>query len=319
MTHTGTKSKYRLFCDTAPADFPLFMQHWYLDAVGTGGTWEVILVEEGGTIMGVWPYFIKKKAVWQYVAMPPMGKMMGPYLVPEARTPRAEHRVLQALVAQLPAGLAEWEQDCNYTFKNWLPLYWEGFRQTTRYFYTLNLNVPDTDLWQGISNEYRRKIKKAEQLLDIRHDLGPAQLYETGMESFRRQGIPAPFDYEYFLGVYNAVNERGAGRDFFALDRSSGEVCSAGWLIWDQHSAYALWGGDHPAHRHTGSGVWLLWERIRYSRQVLQVPVFDFVGSMIKNIEQGRRDFGAVQQPYFRIVKHWSTWFKWGRFLQQKH
>lgn len=316
MMHLNALSKYRSFCTAAPADFPVFMQSWYLDAVCEDGHWDIVLVEEAGKIVGVWPFFVKKKWHWSYVAMPQLGKLMGPYLVPEARNLKAETRILQALIAQLPPEITDLEQDCNYTLVNWLPLYWAGFKQTTRYSYRMDLTQSLDALWQGMESDYRRKIKKAESSLEIRHDLGIEELFQTGAESFARQGLDVPFPFAYFQKIYDALHEHQACQAFFAVDRATQEVYSSGLLVWDQHAAYALWGGDNPAFRSSGSGVLMLWERIKYTKEVLHLPVFDFMGSMMPNVEPGRRYFGAYQQPYFRISKQWSPVLKWIRLIQ---
>jgi hypothetical protein len=73
--------------------------------------------------------------------------------------------------------------------------------------------------------------------------------------------------------------------------------------------------GDDPQFRASGSGVLLQWKAIQFTQNELKLPIFDFEGSMIKAVEQGKRDFGASQQSYFRIRKEWSLLWKWGKIL----
>jgi hypothetical protein len=73
--------------------------------------------------------------------------------------------------------------------------------------------------------------------------------------------------------------------------------------------------GDDPALRHSGAGILLAWEAIRYTHEVLKLPIFDFAGSMILPIERVRRQFGALQKPYFRVQKEWSPLWKMGKIL----
>ncbi len=315
MSILDSKPVYRGFCAAAPADFPVFMQDWYLDAVCDEGEWEVAISEKHGKIVGVWPYFLKKKGIWRYIAMPKMGKLMGPYVVPDHRKVSSEMRILQDLLAQLPKGLAAFEQDCNYSFQNWMPMYWQGFSQTTRYSYTIDLTQTSEALWAGMDSDYRRKIKIARENLAIRNDLTVQDLYDVCMLSFTRQGLKIPFSFDYFNNIYTAFEAHQACEKFFAVDKTTGKIYSAGYLVWDKHSAYGYMNGDDPAFRSSGSGLLLVWERMRYAQETLQLPVFDFMGSMLKNIEPGRRDFGAVQQPYFRLQRSWSPWWKWGKAI----
>lgn len=313
---SNPKELYRQFCAQAPPDFPVFMQDWYLDAVCTGGTWDAVVHLHQGKIVGVWPFFLKKKAIWTYIAMPLMGKLMGPYIVPEQREISAEMRVLDEMASLLPPGLAAFEQDFNYTITNWLPLYWRGFSQTTRYSYQIRLQ-PDThaELWASVAPNYKRKIKKAQELVEVSTQLPATTLYDLCAQSFTRQGLAFPLDTTYFAQIYEAFIGQNAGKAFYAVGKNDGAVHSAIFLVWDRQSAYLLWGGDNPAFRQSGSGILLQWHAIEYAQNTLQLAVFDFEGSMIKSVEQSRRHLGGVQRAYFRVRKEWSLLWKWGKFL----
>lgn len=306
---------YRQFCANAPADFPVFMQDWYLDAVCEGGTWEAAIHLINDETVAVWPYFVKKKLGWRYVAMPLMGKLMGPYIIPQFRSIKTEMRVLEALWAQFPSNLAAFQQDFNYTVTNWLPLYWKGFSQTTRYSYIVPLLGTEAELWAGIEGNYRRKITKATSSLSVRDDLSVEELHRLCTLSFTRQKMDFPLRFDYFQRIYHAFEHHNAGKAFFAVDNETGVVHSAIFLVWDQSSAYLLWGGDDPELRTSASGIMLQWKAILYAKHTLALPIFDFEGSMIQSIEQSRRYFGAVQKPYFRVRKEWSWLWKWGKFL----
>jgi len=122
------------------------MQPWYLDVVCTGGNWDAATVESGGRTIAAMPFFLKKKWGWNYIAMPPLCKFTGPYLLPEYRNPDDEIRLYDALTDQLPPKLAAFEQDMNYRVINWLPFYWKGFRQTTRYSYIIDLRQSEAEI-----------------------------------------------------------------------------------------------------------------------------------------------------------------------------
>jgi hypothetical protein len=309
------QDQYRQFAASAP-DMPLFLQPWYLDAVCTDGVWDAVLVEKGGRVAAVLPFFVKKKWGWRYVAMPRLCKFLGPYLLPEWRHVNEEMRLYEALLEALPKDLGVFQQDMNYAVTNWLPFYWRGFQQTTRYSYTLSLAPPVADLFQQISKNYRQKIKTAAAALEVRYDRPLADLQRLIDLSFARQGLGPPLDPAFFERVYAALQEHHSCQLFFAVSPADGALHSAALLAWDTQAAYYLVSGDDPALRQSGSALLLKWEAIQYAKNVLQLPIFDFEGSMIRAIEMGRRDFGAQQQPYFRIWKSWK-WIwklreKWG-------
>ncbi len=308
--------QYRAFCATAPSDFPVFMQPWYLDAVCHDGTWEAIVYAPKGRVLGVWPLFLKKKWGYRYVAMPLMGKLMGPYIVPEAREDLGEQmRTLTAMAELLPGNLAAFEQDCNYTVDNWLPLYWKGFTQTTRYSYQISLAHAEDALWANVAPNYKRKIKKIHLIATLTTELPVTVLHQLCAMSFKRQNLEFPLGFDYFSGIYEAFCARGQGQAFYAVDRNDGTVHSAIFVVWDQGRAYLLWSGDNPDYRQSGAGIWLQWEAIRYTKNTLRLPFFDFEGSMLQPIEHSRRYLGGIQQPYFRLRKEWNVLWRWGKFL----
>lgn len=311
------QAAYRQFSALAP-DLPLFLQPWYLDAVCVGGVWDAVLVEKGGRIVAALPYFIKKKLFWRYIAMPQLCKFLGPYLLPEFRNLDQETRFYEALLEQLPKDLAAFQQDMNYEVTNWLPFYWRGYQQSTRYSYTLSLDKPEAALRQNISKNYRKKIRDAQKLLRVSSELPFAELQRLLELSFARQGLASPLNATFFQTVYDALVAHNCCKLLFAIDRATGKTHSAALLAWDDTSAYYLASGDDPLLRASGSALLLKWEAILFAKNELELPVFDFEGSMIRAIEVGRRDFGATQKPYFRIQREWSLAWRWAKRLTRK-
>lgn len=306
------RDAYIRLCRNAP-DLPLFMQPWYLDAVCADGTWDAVVLEQAGQVVAGLPYFLKKKWHWQYVAMPQLARMLGPYLLPELRTPKKEPSILEALIDQLPAGLAAFEQDFNYGAVNWLPFYWRGFRQTTRYSYVIDLSDMDA-VWENLAPDYRnQKIPKARETLEVRTGLSLEHFLDVHDLSYERKGLDPPVSPEFMARLDDALAAHGCREIFYAADRNTGDIHSVAYLAWDAQSAWYLLAGDDPALRQSGAGILIAWEAIRYAHEVLKVPVFDFAGSMIRPIERVRRQFGAVQKPYFRVQKEWSVWWKIGK------
>lgn len=75
----SNKDLYQQFCDRLP-HVPVYMQNWWLDQVCIQGTWDVVLVEKGGEIFGVLPYYLTRSKGQRIIRMPPLTKFMGPLL-----------------------------------------------------------------------------------------------------------------------------------------------------------------------------------------------------------------------------------------------
>ena len=302
------KARYHDFCRTAP-DVPVFAQPWYLDACAEGGTWDVVLAEENGRMVAALPFFFKQKGPFRYATMPPFVKWLGPYLLPEFRgqLPK-EHALMQALIAQLPA-LAAFKQNFYPTTANWLPFYWQRFRQTTYYTYRLHQLRNLAGVEAGLSTGIRRDIRLARQQVAVVHHLPLAEFYRVNGLSFARQELRVPYSLAQLRRLDAALAAAGRRQLFFAVD-AQGRVHAVAYLIWDTTTAYYLLAGDDPALRASGAGVLLAWEAICYASRVLGLGCFDFEGSMLPGVERMRVRFGAVQTPYFFVWKHNSRLFK---------
>jgi hypothetical protein len=227
-----------------------------------------------------------------------------------------QHQLVHALSLQLPP-VASIKQDCHYQFTNWLQLYWQGYRQTTKYSYLLDLTHLD-QVQKKINRNMRRNLLKANQQLQVLLLNDPEQFYTVNQLSFQRQGVKIPYTKDQFLRHEKALAEHQARQIFFAKD-NQGNIHAAAYLIWDQRSSYYHLAGDDPALRHSGASIFLIWEAIRYTKEVLGLDTFDFEGSIMPKIEAIRRQFGAQQRPYFYIHRYFSPLYQFIDMLKSWH
>jgi len=309
------KETYRKFCQQNK-DLPIFFQDWYLDATCTAGEWQVAIVEKAHQPVGVLPYYIKTKGPFRYITMPPLTKMMGPYIVPSFRKEPKFTEICKSLIKQLPA-VDYFEQTFSYDITNWLPFYWAKYQQSTRYSYVLD--IADLDkVYQGFASNYRNnKIKKAETLVKVVRDLPLADFYRVNKMSFDRQGIAVPYTQAFVKQLDAVLESHQARKIFFAVDAQD-QIHSVAYLIWDHQRAYYLMAGDDPTLRGSGASILLVWEIIQFVRKELGLVEFDFQGSMIQGIERVRRQFGARQVPYFLLKKHNSNAFQWFSAMKKR-
>jgi hypothetical protein len=294
------QTAYRLFCQRQ-TQLPVFYQDWYLDAVCEGGSWSAVLSGDAADPVAVWPFFVKKKWGFRYATMPPFVKYMGPWEATPSKDLGAQHAVLQELLAKMPR-LDGFMQNFHYRLQNWLPFYWNGFRQETRYTYLLNIQNTDA-VFRGINRNMRRNILKAEERVRLECSDDAHRFFALNALSFARKGLIPPFSKQVFLRHDAALAERGQRQIFFAVD-PQGRTHSAAYLIWDTHSAYYHLSGDDPALRSSGAGIWILWQAICFAHRELGLDHFDFEGSMLPEVEAIRRQFGARQTAYFFVWKY---------------
>jgi hypothetical protein len=191
-------------------------------------------------------------------------------------------------------------QSFHYSISNWLPFYWSGFEQTTRYTYVIE-RLGDLDLvWAEFQSNARREIRKAQNRVAVRTDLDVERFLDINTLSFKRQGLELPYSRELVRHLDAACVERQARRMFFAEDRQ-GRIHAALYIVWNEDSAYYLMSGADPDLRNSGAMSLLVWEALQFAATVTEK--FDFEGSVIEPVERFFRSFGGTLKPYFRITR----------------
>jgi hypothetical protein len=285
----------------------IFQQPWWLNAVAPG-EWSVVVAEHGGRVVGRLPYVKKSRRGLDFLRMPALTQTLGPWIEKkEAKYPKIlawQKDVMAELIGKLPK-FDSFQQNFHYEITNWLPFYWHGFRQTTRYTYVLS-DISDADkVWAGFLENIRREIKKAAKQVCLRTDLGIHRFLEVNEKTFSRQGMGLPYSPDLVHRIDRACGDEN--RKIFFAEDASGRIHAAIYIIWDERSAYYLMGGGDPELRNSGATSLLMWEAIQFASRVTQK--FDFEGSMVEPIERFFRAFGGVQMPYFSISKM-TPWLK---------
>lgn len=295
------KDSYRTLCSSEPS-IPLFSQAWWLDAVA-GDSWDVALIEKGGEIVASMPYLISERYGFKVISQPSLTQTQGPWLrhtnAKYAKRLSREKDMMEALIDQLPK-YHHFAQNWDHSQTNWLPFYWKGFSQTTRYTYRIEQLDNSDEIWAGLQQNVRTDIKKAanRENLRIRGDLPLSDFYALNVMVFQRQGKKIPYSEAFVERIDKAAAARSCRKVFIAED-DQGRHHAAVYLVWDKNSAYYLMGGGNPELRNSGATSLCMWEAIKFASTV--TDAFDFEGSMLEPVERFFRSFGAVQTPYHSI------------------
>jgi hypothetical protein len=280
--------------------------------------------DKSGKIIGALPYFnTRLKRLIPAIFTPALTPFSGIWLdYPREMTKMEakiswEHRVLNELIEQLP-NKPMFEQRYATTLTNWLPFYWKGFQQTTRYTYVLedlsNLDV----IWQGLKDTVRNKIRKAEKLVIVEKIENANQealthFYELNQKTFARQGRRIPHSFDFVQKLDTALTQREQRTMYFAKDATTQAFHAAIYMVWDAQTAYCLLTGGDTDLRVSGAIQLLLWQAIQdMSKKGI---AFDFEGSMLPHVEPMYRAFGATPKPYFRIQKTSNFFYRLLKFL----
>lgn len=283
---------------------PIFKTHWWLDLVCGKDNWDVVLVEKDNQIYGTLPFMVKKKGGVKIICMPPLTQFMGVYIkYPEGQKYYKklswEKQIISALLKKLPR-VASFRQNFSPYFSNWLPLYWAGYRQTTRYSYVVSNISPDM-LEKSFENDVRRRCKNAEKKgVLVKESANISEFYQLNKSTFSRKGKKIPYSLELIESLYQECRSRRSCKILTAYDSGSKPIASC-FLVYDEKTVYYLMGGVDSLDRSMGGMDLVLREAIKFAMNTNRR--FDFEGSMIESIEKYFRSFGAEQIPYFSISK----------------
>lgn len=280
------------------------MQPLWLN-ITTGGNWDVVIVEKGGRIIGAMPFTIKKIKFFTYLGQPQLTQHLGPWIRPSevkyAKKISREKDILLALIKKLPS-YDNYTQNWSYNYQNWLPFYWKGFKQTTKYTYVIEDLTNLDEVFRGFQEKVRTDIRKAigRNKLVIKEDTSIEDFFELNQKVFERQSRKRPFTDNFLKNVIKTLQEENMVKWFVAYDEE--ERPHAGVLIvWDKETAYYLLGGGDPKLRSSGATSLCIWEAIKFSSTI--VKKFDFEGSMVESIERFIRGYGGIQKQYFKVSK----------------
>jgi lipid II:glycine glycyltransferase (peptidoglycan interpeptide bridge formation enzyme) len=287
---------------------PIYFQPWYLDANCGPDNWEGMVYYHRGRPIAIMPFYKRSKWGLRLIDMPHFTKYMGPWVAESYRSLRWESKIFKFFLDHLPKAIL-FRQNFHPMIKNWMPFYWEGFRQTTAYTYRLDRQTPE-ELWEGLNRNIRRNINGALQRgITIRDSDDLKGFYRLNESSFKRQGLAIPYSYELLDRHDQALSLREKSKLLIAQN-SGGELVAGCYLMIDGDTVYYHLSGEDTSFRSDGGGILLLWNAILWAFAQENIQFFDFEGSMIHGVASIRRQFGAYQVPYFKLYKLRFSWME---------
>lgn len=279
----------------------VFLKSWWPKA--TCDPVRVLGYYEGGQLIAGIPLHYEYKAGLRICKLPKLTQTWGVVMAQlpgkKVTADGRETEILDAFAARL-ANERLFVQAFHPSSQNWLPFYWRGFTQTTHYTYVLDDLESMDKLWNGLAQVRRTNIRKARKLGLIVKECSPEVVYQAAKATFDNQGKQCPYQLEYLRRLYDAARAHDAGVCMAAED-PGGKVHAAGLFVWDKQRGYHIAGGHDPSLGSSGGSVLLVWHLLEFA--AAHTAVFDFEGSMHKQIETSFRSYGATRVPYNRIVK----------------
>ncbi len=271
-----------------------------METVCEGKSWDVLLVEEGGNIVGAMPFLYGKKMGLKYILQPQLTPWSGPWIHPSL-----DSSARQATLDKLAAGLRDRKAAlCMQCFPpemtEWQPFQQRGFRHIMRHTYRFpSLADPDA-LYRNASRLRRRYDKMVEAECVVDEHLTLDEFVPFHVAYYRRRGERDLIPEALLRRVVQTSCSRSQGLLWGLRRKADGALMAAWFVAYDNRCAWSLLlaiGEDAPK----GAMSYLMWQMLRRLSSLTQS--FDFEGGMDPNLAFFYGSFGTVQTPYFCIYR----------------
>ncbi|MHB9026386.1 MAG: GNAT family N-acetyltransferase [Armatimonadota bacterium] len=287
----------------------IFNERWWMEIVTNGGV-RLLGCFRKEVLVGGLPIWPCTTLGVRRLRQPPLTPYWGPILPGDGP---GEKYITQlstefSILRSFAQALESWPDitlQFHPSLTNWLPFYWEGYAQYTRYTYRLHDLSDLAQVTNNIHGANRTAIRTAEKhgltIIDDADVMVPVTMSCLSME---RQGAKASSEIRSFWPqLAQAAQERGRLTIAAAVDHV-GNIHAADALVCDDRVCYSIIGGGVPEYRHTCGGALVVWHQIQRTAQ--KGRIFDFEGSMIEPIELFMRRFGGTQCPYMLVYRNKS-------------
>lgn len=309
-----SKEKYLNFCNTEKK-IPIFSQPWWLDTVCGENNWDIILIENGVDIVASFPFYFHTNSRFRFkqIEMPTLTQKLGPYIkYPEKQSYASklsyEKEIMQQIIERLP-NYDSLVVHFDYTYDNWLPFYWNGFQQTTRYTYVVKDLSNEEIVFNSFAGNKKTDIRKASKNVIIKYDLEYDDFIIFYERALKKKNENLAYSASLLKNLIAKAYSCNQGRIIYSVGKDNpNDIYGAIFYVWDNDSIYSLVTAFDMTFGNVASSSLLFYQIMKdFKESGLK---FDFEGSMVEQIERSYNKFGTIQVPYFRISKINSRKYK---------
>jgi len=310
-----SKEKYRQLCKQEKS-IPIFSQDWWLDTVCGEEKWDVAIVENNGQVIAALPYQYKKKYGISYIINPKLTPYLSlwinyPQNQKSIKKQSFEKKIINEITKKLP-DFNWFNLGLHYNLTNWLPFYWNNFKQTTKYTYILQPKVTIDDTVKLFSDSTKNILKKEISKNEIQNKGSDETFFTLIKKTFKKQNLVPPIKLELLQKITAICKDKNCGEILFA--KNNNHILSGLFFVCDTNYLYILMTGRDNNIPNNNSLYKLIYEAIKIA--INKNINVDFEGSMIEPVEHFFRSFGGKQTPYFQIEKVNSPLLKTYFFLK---
>ena len=289
------KEKYIALCNSGDYYVPLFLQPWWMDAVCEGKQWDVLLAEDGDTVVAAMPFLHGKKLGMEYVLNPQLTPWAGPWMHPSLGE-KDRYAAVDRLAAELRKRNPVLCKLCLMPGVDlWDFFLIRGFDGVTRHTYCFPSLADPEALYRASSRLRRRYDKSVEELCEVDTGLTVDEFVPFHIDYYRRRGMRDLIPEPLMRRVVTTACDRGQGLLRGLRERKSRRLHAAWFVAYDERCSWSLLLA-RCANDHRGSMSYLVWQVLRELSGRTQS--FDFEGGMDPELAFFYSSFGTVETPY---------------------
>lgn len=290
--------EWNCFVEDSPQG-SIFTNTHFLDS--TQKEYHIRVIRENGNIIAGIPIIKNEiKLYWNPMFVKHLGILLPPRKSKRSKWISKEMNIVQSFVEDTKS-FRSFSYKFHPSFDNWLPFYWNGFRQETYYTYRINLAGSFDSIVSEAETRARTDMKKA-----LKNDITVKEIedidlfYKICSGTYTHMNTKPPYSKNLVESFYNHLKPVSAVKYFGAFN-SDGECRAVSGIIYDENEAFLILNGQTFTGANDGANTLLIFENIRTMQGLSKV--FDFEGSMIPAIEKFYRSFGGELVPFYKITR----------------
>ena len=306
----GDGGRWDRFVEASP-DATLFHRWPFLKIVEKHSGFRLIplMAYRGSEPVCAFPIFHRSLGAVRMVFSPPPGVAvphLGPILGPayDGLKQNKKEAYLNAAIEEIEGEIAKLAP--NYVFVSAVlrlgdarPFQWSGYDVRVNYTYVLDLQRSLEEIWEGFSQECRKRIKSCGRYdIAIERTADVPTFYRIMTDRLGEKGMNSPIPGESYLEDLLAAFPDNV-KMYFVY---SGEDLASVALHCEHKGSLMLWMGDINVRRDIPVNEYTLWEFIKDAR-ARGVREIDFEGAAIRQICQYKSKFNPALRQHYHIFR----------------
>lgn len=262
------------------------------------------LYNKGGKLFGLFNLYFEKRMGFTQIKNPPFSPNIGLFFInPSSNFAKKQsfnksiYKAVSEFINTLSASLITITLPIEHV--DMQAFIWDDYKVIPNYTYQLNLSeLNENTIKDHFSPERRNDIAKAlKDNIECRLSSDYSLVKKMVEHTYNRKGKTLKD------GLLSNILEQFKSTNSFAfVSYQKNKPIAASFVIYDKQTAYYLLGGYDPKHKHQGAGALAVYHAILQAKKI-GIPIFDFEGSMLPEVERYFRGFGGELKILFTLNK----------------